>query len=74
MKARVVKGLRALGKKRGKERKRLWDAVADAVVGVQAAAAEGGRRKTARMGGEMAGTRAGGIHRHYEAICPLPSL
>ena len=37
--------------------------MADAVVRAQAAAAEGGRRKTARMGGEMAGTRAGGIHR-----------
>ena len=37
--------------------------MADAVVGAQAAAAEGGRRKMARMGGEVAGTRAGGIHR-----------
>ena len=37
--------------------------MADAVVGAQAAATEGGRRKTARLGGEVAGTRAGGIHR-----------
>ena len=33
------------------------------MAGAQAAAAEGRRRKPARMGGEMAGTRAGGIHR-----------
>ena len=58
-----MRGLRALGKERGRERKRLRDAIADAVVGAQAVAAEGGRCKTARMGGEVARTRAGGIHR-----------
>ena len=63
IRARVARGLRALGRTRGQERKRLRDAMADAVVGAQAAAAEGGRRKTARLGGEVAGTRAGGIHR-----------
>ena len=36
-------------KVRRRERKRLRDALADAVVGAQAAAAEGGRRKTARL-------------------------
>ena len=35
----------------------------DAVVGAHVAAAEEARRKTARMGEEVAGTRAGGIHR-----------
>ena len=45
---------------RGRERKRLRDALADAVVGAQAAAAEGGRRKTARLVGNVAETRAGG--------------
>ena len=58
-----MRGLRALGKARGWERKQLWDAMVDAVVGAQVAAAEEGRRKTARMGGEVAGTRVGGIHR-----------
>ena len=47
---------------RGRERKRLRDALADAVVGAQAAAAEGGRRKTARLGGGVAETRARGLH------------
>ena len=50
-------------KARGRERKRLRDAMADAVVGAHVAAAEEARRKTARMGEEVAGTRAGGIHR-----------
>ena len=65
VRARVARGIRALGRTRGQERKRLRDAIADAVVGAhsEAAAAEGGRRKTARLGGEVAGTRAGGIHR-----------
>ena len=49
VKARAMKGLRALGKERGQERKRLREAVADAVVGggAQAAAAEeeGARRR-----------------------------
>ena len=62
VRARVVRGLRALGRTRGQERKRLRDAMADVVVGAQVAAAEGGRRKTARLGGEVAGTRAGGVH------------
>ena len=54
IRARVTKGLRAAGRVRGQERKRLRDALADAVDGggrTQAAAAEGGRRKTARLGG-----------------------
>jgi len=63
LRARVLKGLRTLGRARGRERKRLREALADAVVGAQAAAAEGGRRKTARLGGEAARTRAGGLHR-----------
>ena len=62
IRARVVKGLRAAGRARGRERKRLREALADAVVGAQAAAAEGGRRKTARLGGNVAETRAGGLH------------
>ena len=57
-----MKGLRAAGRARGRERKRLREALADAVVGAQAAAAEGGRRKTARLGGNVAETRAGGLH------------
>ena len=64
--ARVLKGLRTLGRARpgaGAEAARLREALADAVVGAQAAAAEGGRRKTARLGGEAARTRAGGLHR-----------
>ena len=60
IRARVTKGLRAAGRVRGRERKRLRDALADAVVGAQAAAAEGGRRKTARLVGNVAETRAGG--------------
>ena len=59
VRARVARGIRALGKERGQERKRLRDAMVDAVVGAQAAAAEGGRRKTARLGGDLARTRAG---------------
>ena len=39
--------------------KRLRDALADALVGAQAAAAEGGRRKMARLGGNVAETREG---------------
>ena len=46
---RAVRGLRALGR----ARKRLRDASADVVVGAQMAAAEEGRRKTARMGGRL---------------------
>ena len=71
IRARVARGLKALGRTRGQERKRLRDAMADAVVVAQAAAAEGGRRKTARLGGEVvAGTPAGGIHRVQGAYVP----
>ena len=51
VRARAMRGLRALGKARGLERKRLRDVIADAAVGAQVTAAEGGRRKTARVGG-----------------------
>ena len=51
VRVRAVRGLRALGKARWRERKRLRDVMADAVVGAQVAAAEEGRRKTARIGG-----------------------
>ena len=50
MRARAIRELRALGKARGRERKRLRDSMADAVVGAQVASAEEGRCKTARMG------------------------
>ena len=71
IRARVARGLKALGRTRGQERKRLRDAMADAVVVAQAAAADGGRRKTARLGGEVvAGTPAGGIHRVQGAYVP----
>ena len=56
------KGLRAAGRGRGRERERLREELADAAVGAQAAAAEGGRRKTARLGGNVAETRAEGLH------------
>ena len=58
----IVKGLRAAGRGRGRERERLREELADAAVGAQAAAAEGGRRKTARLGGNVAETRAEGLH------------
>ena len=59
----IVKGLGAAGRGRGRERERLREELADApAVGAQAAAVEGGRRKTARLGVNVAETRAGGLH------------
>ena len=46
-----IKGLRAAGRGRGRKRERLRDELADAAVGAQVAAAGGGIRKMARLGG-----------------------
>ena len=63
LRARVLKGLRAWVAQGRPERKRKLDARADAMAGVLLRAAEERRRKTLRLGGEVARTRAGGLHR-----------
>ena len=62
LRARMLKLLRPWAAKAWQERKRKRDQMVHAVAGVQVAAAEERRRKTARMGGEMPCTRARGLH------------
>ena len=67
----MLKLLRPWAAKAWQERKRKFEAVAHAVVGAQVAAAEEQRRGTARMGGEVAHTRASGLSRtEHRALLP----
>ena len=63
VRTRMRKLLQLWAVRRRLERKRRLETLADTVVAAQVAAAEDGRRKTARMGAEAARTRAGGLHR-----------
>ena len=59
---KVVKGLNRLAAKSSNRRKRLYDAVDNAVERASVAAVEDQRRKLVRGGGACARTRAGGVH------------
>ena len=60
---RARKGLEEQARQRRLERKRRLQTLVDAVAGAQVAAAEEERRKTLRLGAEVARTRAGGVYR-----------